>query len=280
MSETTDVVVRDLVRRAPGGRVVLDRLSATFAAGRVTVVHGSNGSGKSMLARVLGRVDRPDSGTVDLPPTAAFLLPERAAVLPGCSAHTLAASLATSLGRGGHAWRRRLDDALERLQSTHGSGTSLSRLSKGNLQKAYLAVGYALRPALAVLDEPMTGLDPDALGQAAVLIQELATDGVVVVTAHRPGRIGNPNRLLASGRLGDPTTVVTHAYLVDLEPGESARALLGAARLGPGVADDGPVSGSGDRVRFRVDADQLDGLLRAALAGDLQIIRVVEDAAW
>jgi ABC-2 type transport system ATP-binding protein len=236
-----------------------------------------------MLARVLAGVDRPDSGSVTEPRTATFLLPERAAVLPGCSAHTLAASLARTIAAGETDWRRRLDDALEHLRSTHDSRTSLSRLSKGNLQKAYLAVGFALRPALAVLDEPMTGLDPEAMGAAGALIRELATDGsVVVVTAHRPVRIGDPNRLLTAGRLADPTPRAAVTYLVDLDPSEVARVLLRVGLLGPDVLDDGGVSTAAaeDRARFRVGADGLAVLLRTALAHGIRVTRVVEDTGW
>lgn len=275
-----DVVVRELVRRAPDGRVVLDRLTATFEAGQVTVVHGANGSGKSMLARVLTGVDRPDAGSVDAPRTAAYLLPERAAALPGSSARTLAGGLASTVGAHSKAWSARLDDALDRLRSTHRSNTPLSRLSKGNLQKAYLAVGYALHPALAVLDEPMSGLDAQSIAVASTLLREMATDGrVVVITAHRPGRFADVNWVLTGGRLGPSAAPVDGAYLVDLAPADEVRQMIAAGRLAPGVTDGGAPSVAG-RARVRVAAADLDGLLRTALTNELKILRVVEDGPW
>jgi ABC-type Mn2+/Zn2+ transport system ATPase subunit len=276
-----DVVVRELVRRAPHGRVVLDRLNATFEGGQVTVVHGANGSGKSMLARVLTGVDRPDAGSIDGPRAAAFLLPERAAVLPGTSARTLASALAPTVGAHGKAWSARLDDALDRLRSTHHGSTPMSQLSKGNLQKAYLAVGYALQPALAVLDEPMGGLDASAVTAAGTMLREMAADGrVVVITAHRPGRFADVNWELTGGRLSlSAVPPVDGAYLVDLAPVDRARQLITARRLGSGFADAGEPSVAG-RVRVRVDAADLDALLRSALTNGLKINRVVEDGLW
>lgn len=278
-SSVGDVVVRDVVRRVPGGRVVLDRVTATFPAGEVSVVHGSNGSGKSVLSRVLARVDRPDAGSVSAPPTAAYLLPERAAVVPGVTARLLAHGLAATVGRDTSEWPVRLTGALERLRSTHGPSTPLHRLSKGNLQKAYLGIAYALRPAVAVLDEPMSGLDTPAMAAALELVRELARDGgVVVVTAHRAGRLGDTNRLLAGGVLHEPAAVPEGAFLVDVGPADRALALLAAGALGPGVACDEPAPP--ERVRLRVGADQLDPLLRAALGCGLGVLRVVEELPW
>ena len=275
-----DVVVRDLVRRAPGGRVVLDHLTATFPAGQVSVVHGANGSGKSMLARVIAGVDRPDHGSVTRPRAAAFLLPERAAVLPGCSARTLAAALVPSVGNSAGGWSARLDDALESLGSSHGARTSMSRLSKGNLQKSYLAVAYALRPTLAVLDEPITGLDAPAAVAAGALMRSLAAEGgVVVVTGHRPTAFGDTNQALVGGRLDAPREPMAATYLVDLAPAPEVRRLLDAAALGSAVLDSG-TDASGHIVQVTVDADGLDHLLRAALAHDLKITRVAEVAPW
>jgi ABC-type Mn2+/Zn2+ transport system ATPase subunit len=271
----TDVVVRDLVRRAPGGRVVLDRLTTTFPAGQVTVVHGANGSGKSMLSRVLAGVDRPDAGAISTGRTAAFLLPERAAVLPGCSARSLGAALVRTTGaRAG--WPDRLDDALDRMRSTHGGRARMHQLSKGNLQKAYLAIAYALRPALAVLDEPLSGLDAEATTAATALMRELAGEGcVVVVTAHRAMRVADLNWALVAGRLANPTKIVDDdAYLVDLAPAGPARELVEARSLGQVV---GGGASAPQRAQVRVAAGGLDALLRTALAHDLEITRVVQD---
>ena len=53
-----DIRVENL-KRAVGGRVILDGVSLEFAAGAVNVILGPNGAGKSTLLRLLDLLDRP-----------------------------------------------------------------------------------------------------------------------------------------------------------------------------------------------------------------------------
>jgi hypothetical protein len=130
-----------------------------------------------------------------------FLLPERVPLLPAVTPNELFAALAGALGGADRSGGARLTANLERLGFA-GRGTGrLRTLSKGNLQKVQLAVGFALRPAPLLLDEPLTGVDPAGERAVEELAGEAVRDGrVVVITAHRP-RFGGQVVRLAAGRL-------------------------------------------------------------------------------
>lgn len=250
------VLVRGLVRRTPGGRGILDRVDLELPAGTLTAVIGVNGSGKSTLARVVAGVDRPDAGSVHRPPGGAVLLAERVPALPGCSARSLVHALAGTL-----SWaparpvrETRLALALELLGSTHDATAPLTRLSKGTLQKAYLAVAYGLGPGVTVLDEPFTGLDPAAAAATGDLLRSLAGDGgVVVVTAHAPTDAADRTVRLEHGRAHVAAGSRERWVLIDL------------------------VSSEGFPQRRRVRWQEVDAVLRSALDAGSRVRRLVEE---
>lgn len=272
-----DVIVRDLVRKMPAGRVVLDGVSATFLGGALTAVIGANGTGKSTLARVLAGVDRPDSGSVIRPGRATFFAPERVPALPACSLRNLAAGLAPALGSARGVWRPRLGAALDAIGFTHLPDTPLQRLSKGNVQKAYVALAYALQPSFALLDEPTTGLDPLSRTAAGELLRAVAADGgAVVVTAHERVGFADAQLRLADGHLTVLDPVSVERYVVDLALSADSWTFWDGAHAGPSYTVLAR-STSQNVLRLLVDAATLPVVLRAALDQGDAVTRVVPE---
>ncbi|NHC13117.1 ABC transporter ATP-binding protein [Motilibacter deserti] len=267
------------VRRRVGGRDVLLDCSARFVAGSLTAVVARNGAGKSVLARVLAGVDRPDAGDVRRPARSAFFLPERPPAPPGLDASRLARALAPRLAppaaRTGAA--SRVAPALDALSLGGPPDAPLDQLSKGSLQKAHLAVAAALRPVLVVLDEPFSGIDADALGAALDLVRGLAAgSSVVVLTAHRPVP-GVDCLALTDGRLA-ALEPAPPAYLLDVFPSARAGAVLAAPLAAAGATVQAAAEGL---LRARVPEPALPAVLRAALDAGLEVRRLVEDVdAW
>ncbi|MFJ9859117.1 zinc ABC transporter ATP-binding protein AztA [Streptomyces albogriseolus] len=204
------------------GRPVLRGVSARIPKSASTVLVGPNGSGKSTLLGVLAGMIRPTSGdlhrTGDRPPA---FVPQRGAVgdtLP------LTVRQTVEMGRWGDRgpWRRltrrdhaTVDAALDRLEIQDLASRQLGELSGGQRQRALIAQGLAQESDLLLLDEPTTGLDPEARERIGTLLTALVADGVTVVQATHDleaARTADACLLLRDGRLagqGHPDQVLT-----------------------------------------------------------------------
>jgi energy-coupling factor transporter ATP-binding protein EcfA2 len=135
------------------------------------------------------------------------------------------------------------------------------------VQKAYLAVAFAARPAVLIADEPMSGLDAAAARAAELLLRDLAAEGsVVVALAHAPLACGDRSYELRSGSLTEPAQA---------EAVRQVEIVLGPPdRVGAVVADGLPL---GVRIFDGVLAaprDQVSATLRWALDAGLDVVRV------
>jgi ABC-2 type transport system ATP-binding protein len=184
------VEVRGLVRSYDGRRVV-DAVDLDVPAGQVVALLGPNGAGKTTTVECVEGFRRPDEGTVrvlGLDPTR-----DRGALAP---------DLGVMLQEGGvwqsatprevlRLYARLHRDAwdppelLERLGLASVARTRYRHLSGGEKQRLNLALALVGRPRVLVLDEPTTGLDPEARQATWDLIRALRSDGVsVLLTTH------------------------------------------------------------------------------------------------
>jgi zinc/manganese transport system ATP-binding protein len=208
------------------GRPVLCQLSAHIPALAMTALVGPNGSGKSTLLGVLAGVINPTSGQLQYaegrPPA---FVPQRGAV---GDALPLTARQTVEMGRWGERglWRRptRQDrtavaSAMERLGVADLADRRLGELSGGQRQRVLIAQGLAQQSDLLLLDEPTTGLDPEARKRITELLTELVADGTTVVQATHDlaaARSADACLLLSDGRLvgqGPPEHVLTPTAL-------------------------------------------------------------------
>lgn len=161
------------------GRPVLDRVSFDVATGEVVALLGPSGSGKTTLLRVIAGLQPADSGTV--------LLDGRS--LDGVPAHRrsiglvfqdeqlfphldVRANVAFGLrmaGRTRHEQTVRVDELLALVDLPGFGDRRVTSLSGGEAKRVALARSLAPAPAVLLLDEPLTGLDPE-------LHDRLATD--------------------------------------------------------------------------------------------------------
>ena len=189
------ITIEDVIFEYPGHRA-LNRVSLHIAAGTVTALVGPNGAGKSTLLRCIAGLDQPLSGRIEVDgidvvqsPRAVhahlgylsdfFGLYEKLTVQQGLQYAALARGM-----EHGHALARShavaqqlgLADLLQRQPSA---------LSRGQRQR--LAIGQAIvhQPQVLLLDEPASGLDPDARDSLATLFRQLQAQGMtLVVSSH------------------------------------------------------------------------------------------------
>ncbi|MFJ8808669.1 zinc ABC transporter ATP-binding protein AztA [Streptomyces sp. NPDC102490] len=211
------------------GRPVLRQLTCEIPALAVTALVGPNGSGKSTLLGVLAGVIRPTSGDLhrdgERPPA---YVPQRGAV---ADALPLTVRQAVEMGRWGERgpWRRLnrrdrlvVDSALGRLGVADLAPRQLGELSGGQRQRVLIAQGLAQQADLLLLDEPTTGLDPEARERITALLAELVSDGVTVVHATHDleaARSAEACLLLREGTLaghGHPGRVLTDSALAQV----------------------------------------------------------------
>ena len=174
-----------------GRAVALDGLTLEVPAGSVFGLLGPNGSGKSTLLSLLAGLRAPASGEVRVlgeAPSAALrartgILFQETCLDPLMTARETLWLSGRLFGLGGGNLRRRIDSLLAAVGLSDRVNALTSTLSGGMKRRLELARVLLPSPELVLLDEPTTGLDPDA--EAALWERLLAAnrDGATIVLA-------------------------------------------------------------------------------------------------
>ncbi|MDX2103610.1 MAG: ABC transporter ATP-binding protein [Alphaproteobacteria bacterium] len=191
-----------------GGRRLLDRVSLTLPAGGITAVMGHNGSGKSLLLRLLAGLLAPSAGGCHWhqppEPRQRVLVPQTAVLLR----RSVAANLHHALAAAGHGCQQRRVIAAATLArfGLEGLADQPARvLSGGEKQRVAIARAAALNPCVLLLDEPTAHLDPGATKQIEAMLIALAEAGTtLLLVTHDAGqarRLAQRMILLHRGRV-------------------------------------------------------------------------------
>lgn len=198
-----------------GPRTALAGVDLSVEAGEFVALVGPNGAGKTTLLRILATLVRPTSGTVRI----AGLDPARAGEevrrLIGFLSHRtlLYDDLTAEQNLRFYARMYDLDDGPTRIQDLlEQVGLATRRhdlvrtFSRGMQQRLAVTRAVLHRPQVLLLDEPYTGLDPNAAQVLTDLLTDLSEEGcTVVLTTH------NLKRGLA---VGGRIVVLTQGHLV------------------------------------------------------------------
>jgi iron complex transport system ATP-binding protein len=249
MLQTTDLSI------ARGPVAVLHGITASFAAGSISVLAGPNGAGKSTLLEALAGDLAPAAGQLLLhgKPLAGFslhhlaqhraMLPQRATI-----AFDFPVSAVVAIGLHPHGLTAQspggaalVQAALEAMDLAPFADRPASRLSGGEQQRVHLArclvqVRAALaagKSPLLLLDEPTTGLDYRHQYALAAALRELAGCGVAVIASLHDLAFAatladtvlllDEGRCIAQGRPADVLTAARIAALYRLDRQTAAR---------------------------------------------------------
>ncbi len=189
MSSSTYTLVLDRVTKSFGDFVAVDELSLRVRAGRIFGLLGPNGAGKTTTIRMIVNINAPDSGRVELFGRPMSLdLQDRIGYLPEERGLYKKMKIGEQLRffgelknlRGREA-DHRIDYWLGKLKLAGWKNKKAMELSKGMQQKVQFIAAVMHDPALLILDEPFSGLDPINVELLTEVVLELKAAGKTII---------------------------------------------------------------------------------------------------
>lgn len=215
-----------------GAKPALFDVSATFEAGKFSVILGPNGAGKSTLLACLAGLQKLDTGKALLGGLPTFGMPSKArakaiGLLPqGGETHwAVNAEALVALGRYPHsvglaADTTAIEAAMTATTTTAYTGRPVTQLSGGERARVLMARVLAGEPQWILADEPLANLDPGYQIDMLELLSVQAGQGVGVVAVlhdlHHAARYADHIVLLHKGCVfaqGAPASVLTKETL-------------------------------------------------------------------
>jgi ABC-2 type transport system ATP-binding protein len=197
MSETNAIEAKGLRKTYPGGVCALEGISLEVQAGTIFGLLGPNGAGKSTTVKILTTLSRADGGEARV---AGFdvvrdaervrrsigVVGQKPGLDPDSTGRENLEMQAEIYGLFGAARRERVEQLLDRLGLAEAGGRLAKTYSGGMQRRLDVALGLVHRPEVLFLDEPTTGLDPEARAELWREIERLAREEemTILLTTH------------------------------------------------------------------------------------------------
>ncbi|MCB0336448.1 MAG: ABC transporter ATP-binding protein [Bdellovibrionales bacterium] len=178
---------------------VLANVSFSIKEKGLVALLGPNGSGKTTLLRLMSGYLQPCSGRVVIGDQAGELdtrsqmgyAPEVPPLYDELTLGEYLHYVGALRGVPGRALSLATQAVLEQCQLLDHQHRLCGALSKGMRQRANIAQAIIHRPAVLLLDEPASGLDPEQLSHFNELLQKLGSQSVILLSTHLLNRIPN-----------------------------------------------------------------------------------------
>ncbi|MDT7801501.1 MAG: type transport system ATP-binding protein [Actinomycetota bacterium] len=227
------VQVRGLVKTY-GATRALDGVDLEIPAGRVLGLLGPNGAGKTTTVRILTTLLRPDSGEAWVAGHDVLAEPDEVRRRIGLSGQYAAVDenltgfenlymVGRLYGRKKAPARARARELLARFQLEEAADRPVKGYSGGMRRRLDLAGALVAEPAVVVLDEPTTGLDPGGRLDTWAVIKELVADGTTVLLTTQ--------YLEEADQLADSIVVIDHGKVIARGSADELKAQIGGERL-------------------------------------------------
>ena len=187
-----------------GDRRALEDVSFAATAGELVAIIGPNGAGKTTLLQILAGALAPTAGSVSLDRRDVGWVPQQPAIYSKLSVRENL-RLFARLEKVADV-DATVDRMLDQTELRDRAGDAVGRLSGGNQQRVNVAVGLLGDPAVLLLDEPSSSLDPRQRERLWAFVSRLAQDGgtTVVYSTHNVAeaeRYADRLLVLADGEL-------------------------------------------------------------------------------
>jgi lipopolysaccharide export system ATP-binding protein len=196
-SQDSGLVVRNLIKQFRK-RPVLRGVSLSLKRGEAVGLLGPNGAGKTTCFYILTGLVRPDSGHIELDGyditelpmyrrarLGIGYLPQEASIFRGLNVEENIRAVLEVVEPDRTRREAQLDELLAEFSIAHLRQVPALALSGGERRRCEIARALATRPAFMLLDEPLAGIDPIAVGDIRDLVSHLKDRGIgVLITDH------------------------------------------------------------------------------------------------
>jgi ABC-2 type transport system ATP-binding protein len=266
------IVAEDLHKRYKNVQA-LDGVSFAVREGEVFGLLGPNGAGKSTTVRTLATLTQPDSGRALVAGEDVVRHPNRVRSLIGYVAQDSGVDWEATgrenlllqgriHGMAGAPLRKRVDELFELVGLDEAADRIARGYSGGMRRRLDIALGLVHRPRVLFLDEPTTGLDPEARAAMWVEVERLAQQEslTILLTTHyleEADRLAERVAIVSQGTVvveGRPDELKANlrGELVTVELGEVDGRIEEAADVVRMLEDASEVGVDGSHVRTRV----------------------------
>jgi ABC-2 type transport system ATP-binding protein len=268
-----DAIVAQELRKRYKTVQALDGVSFSVREGEVFGLLGPNGAGKSTAVRSLATLTRPDSGSATVAGEDVLRHPNRVRSKIGYVAQDSGVDWEATArenlllqgrihGMAGKPLKLRVEELLQLVGLSDAADRVARGYSGGMKRRLDIAIGLVHRPSVLFLDEPTTGLDPEARAAMWVEVERLAQQEslTILLTTHyleEADRLAERVAIVSRGTVvveGTPTELKANlrGELVTVELGEANGRIEEATQIVKGLADASEVAADGKLVRARV----------------------------
>lgn len=181
-------IVFDHVTKVIGHNTVIDNINCTMQTGSITGLKGINGSGKTMMMRLIAGLIYPTEGQVivdgkvigkeiSFPPSLGVML-ENPAFLDTYSGYD---NLKLLAGINHSIPDSEIEQALSRVGLLENKGKKYKKYSLGMKQRLGIAAAIMEHPAILLLDEPTNSLDESGVELVKQIVREERARGATVI---------------------------------------------------------------------------------------------------
>jgi len=289
------ISIKDLTKRF-GQTVALDGMCLEVDRGAVFGLIGPNGAGKTTAMSILATLQLPDSGIATVDGRDAAIqaedvrgligyMPDFFGVYDGLRVNEYLDFFANAYLLPKNGREQLIDGLLELVNLGDKKDFYVDLLSRGMKQRLALARCLVHDPAVLILDEPASGLDPRARAEMKEIIRHLGRMGkTVLISSHILPELGEicdqvaimeNGRVVASGTVEEVTAAGSGSRLIMVEVPDGAGDLAGflVQRKNVAMAE---VEGRLVRVLFRGEREEQGNLLKEIINGGYTVTQFYE----